>query len=192
MKKGAFKLFLASLLFISGTTFGQNLDDLLNKATSLSSSGNGKQLAEVLGQAGKALSSEVNGADADIKSKILGQAAGLKDLIPAALSGKADLKSIGGIIGKIKLLLAANRLKSALSGGKSGLAANSGKITDALNLMKGSTAALGESSQKGFDKLIGSALKKTSKLDKGWFKGLKAAAAEKQLNKLVSMTTSLL
>lgn len=192
MKKVFLRVLAVAMVFVSAQSFGQNsLNDVLSKAQSMISSGSTKGLAEVLAPAGKLLQTELNNSDNEIKGKLLGQADALKGLVPALLTGKADLGSLGNIINKVKLLLAANQLKKALSGGKSGLAGNAGNITSALSLLKSGSSAIGSGNQKTFDKLLGSAVKSTGKLNSGGlFKNCRAKTTEKKLTKLVSLVTS--
>jgi flagellar hook-basal body complex protein FliE len=194
MKKVFFRVLAVAMVFVSVQSFGQNsLNDVLNKAQSMINSGSTKGLADVLVPAGKLLQNELNTSDNEIKGKLLGQADALKGIVPALLTGKADLGAVGNIINKVKLLLAANQLKKALAGGKSGLAGNAGNINSALSLLKSGSSAIGSGNQKTFDKLLGSAVKSTGKLEKGGlFKNLRAKATEKKLTKLVSLVTSVI
>jgi hypothetical protein len=185
------KILLVALLVLSLPSFGQtSLDEVISKAESLISSGSTKGLVEVLGSASKAMQSELNLADAQSKSQLLSQADALKALVPAALSGKADLNAFKGIFNKIKLILSANRLRSVLSDGRGSLAGNAPKITRALNLMQSGASGL---NSPGLQKGIDTALKGAGKLDKGGlFKNCRAKKTEKQLTKLVSLASELI
>lgn len=185
------KFLLLALVVLSVPSFGQSsIDEVLDKAETLLSSGSTKGLVEILGSAGKALQSELNVADAQSKSQLLGQADALKALLPAALSGKADLTAFKGIFNKVKLILAANRLRSVLSDGRGNLSGNAPKITRALNLMQSGAAGLNST---GLEKGIGAAIKGAEKLDKGGlFKKCRAKKTEKQLTKLVSLASELI
>lgn len=185
------KFLLAALVVLSVPSFGQtSIDDVLGKAEAIISSGSTKGLVEVLGSAGKALQSELNVADAQTKSQLLNQADALKSLVPAALSGKADLNAFKGIFNKLKLILAANRLRSVLSDGRGNLSGNAPKITRALNLMQSGASGLNST---GLEKGIGAALKSAGKLEKGGlFKKCRAKKTEKQLTKLVGLASELI
>jgi hypothetical protein len=180
------RVFLFMLLLGASPVFAQNaLEDVLQKAEGLINSGSTKGLVDVVGATAKAVQSEVSAMDSDTKYLLLSQADALKGLVPLALSGKLDLSSFSNIVNKVKIILAANRLKSALKGGKSGLVEQAPKVSKALNLMKNGAEGL---DLKSLTKLSNSAIKKADKLDKGGlFKNLRLKATEKKLNKIVDL-----
>lgn len=136
---------------------------------------------------------EANTGNADIKNKLLGQLGALNGLIPLANSGKLDLGSLTKIVNTVKMLVAANRLKTMLSDGKSNLSQNETNIARNLNLLKAGSSVLGSSVQNNFGKLLASTTKSVGKLDKsGLFGKLAASATNKKLEKIISLVTSAL
>lgn len=195
MKK-SFSILITSLVLLFTTnTFAQsNIEGILDKVVSLAGQkSEGPQIASMLSTGVSALEREANTGNADIKSKLLGQIGALKGLIPLATSGKLDLGSLSKIVNTIKMLVAANRLKTMLSGGKSSLSQNTTGIVRNLNLLKAGSSVLGSGVQNKFGKLLGSTTKSVGKLDKsGLFGKLAASTTDKKLGKLVSLVTSAL
>ncbi|MCP9763558.1 hypothetical protein EGI31_11380 [Lacihabitans soyangensis] len=195
MKK-SFSILITSLLLIFTTnTFAQSsLEGILDKVVSLSgNSGNGSQVADLLGKGVSMLEQEANTGGAEMKSKLLGQVGGLKNLIPLATSGKLNAGSLGKIVNTIKMLVAANRLKNMLGGGKSSLLGKGSAITSNLNLLQSASSVLGSGVSGQFSKLLSSTTKSVGKLDKsGLFGKLAAGATEKKLGKLVNLVSGAL
>ena len=91
------------------------------------------------------------------------------------------------------MLVAANRLKTILSSGKSNLSQNESSIVKNLNLLNAGSSVLGSNVQNNFGKLLASTTKSVGKLDKsGLFGKLAAAATNKKLEKIISLVTSAL
>lgn len=195
MKK-PFSILITSLLLIFSTnTFAQsNIEGILDKAISLAGQkSEGPQIASLLGTGVYLLEREANTGNADIKNKLLGQVGALKGLIPLATSGKLDLGSLSKIVNTVKMLVAANRLKTMLSDGKSNLSQNETNIVRNLNLLKAGSSVLGSSVQNHFGKLLASTTKSVGKLDKsGLFGKLAASATNNKLEKIISLVTSAL
>lgn len=195
MKK-PFSILITSLLLIFSTnTFAQsNIEGILDKAISLAGQkSEGPQIASLLGTGVSLLEREANTGNADIKNKLLGQLGALNGLIPLANSGKLDLGSLTKIVNTVKMLVAANRLKTMLSDGKSNLSQNETNIARNLNLLKAGSSVLGSSVQNNFGKLLASTTKSVGKLDKsGLFGKLAASATNKKLEKIISLVTSAL
>lgn len=195
MKK-PFSILITSLLLIFSTnTFAQsNIEGILDKAISLAGQkSEGPQIASLLGTGVSLLEREANTGNADIKNKLLGQLGALNGLIPLANSGKLDLGSLSKIVNTVKMLVAANRLKTMLSDGKSNLSQNETNIARNLNLLKAGSSVLGSSVQNHFGKLLASTTKSVGKLDKsGLFGKLAASATNKKLEKIISLVTSAL
>lgn len=195
MKK-PFSILITSLLLIFSTnTFAQsNIEGILDKAISLAGQkSEGPQIASLLGTGVSLLEREANTGNADIKNKLLGQLGALNGLIPLANSGKLDLGSLTKIVNTVKMLVAANRLKTMLSSGKSNLSQNKSSIVKNLNLMNAGSSVLGSSVQNNFGKLLASTTKSVGKLDKsGLFGKLAASATNKKLEKIISLVTSAL
>lgn len=195
MKK-SFSILITSLVLIFATnTFAQsNIEGILDKVVSLAGQkSEGPQIASLLGTGVSVLEREANTGNADIKSKLLGQIGALKGLIPLANSGKLDLGSLSKIVNTVKMLVAANRLKTMLSGGKSSLSQNGTGIVRNLNLLKAGSSVLGSGVQNKFGKLLGSTTKSVGKLDKsGLFGKLAASATNRKLGKMVNLVTSAL
>lgn len=195
MKK-PFSILITSLLLIFSTnTFAQsNIEGILDKAISLAGQkSEGPQIASLLGTGVSLLEREANTGNADIKNKLLGQLGALNGLIPLANSGKLDLGSLSKIVNTVKMLVAANRLKTMLSDGKSNLSQNGNNIVRNLNLLKAGSSVLGSSVQNNFGKLLASTTKSVGKLDKsGLFGKLAASATNKKLEKIISLVTSAL
>lgn len=195
MKK-SFSILITSLVLILTTnTFAQsNIEGILDKVVSLAGQkSDGPQIASLLGTGVSVLEREANTGNANIKSKLLGQVGALKGLIPLANSGKLDLGSLSKIVNTIKMLVAANRLKTVLSGGKSNLSQNENGIVKNLNLLKAGSSVLDSGVQNKFGKLLGSTTKSVGKLDKnGLFGKLAASATNKKLEKIISLVTSAL
>lgn len=193
MKKILSIALTAIMLAFASNTFAQtSIEGILDKVVSLTGKKNETaQIATLLGTGVSMLEKEANSGNADIKNKLLGQVGGLKALIPSALSGKLDLGSLNKIVNTVKMLVAANRLKAMLGGGKSGLLGNGAAITKNLNLLQAGSAILGGSTQNQFAKLLGSTTKSVGKLDKsGLFGKLAASATNKKLGKLVNLVTA--
>lgn len=195
MKK-PFSILITSLLLIFSTnTFAQsNIEGILDKAISLAGQkSEGPQIASLLGTGVSLLEREANTGNTSIKSKLLSQASALKGLIPLANSGKLDLGSLSKIVNTVKMLVAAKRLKTMLSDGKSNLSQNKTNIVRNLNLLKAGSSVLGSSVQNHFGKLLASTTKSVGKLDKsGLFGKLAASATNKKLEKIISLVTSAL
>ncbi|MCP9770203.1 hypothetical protein EGI22_20045 [Lacihabitans sp. LS3-19] len=195
MKKTISAIFASLMILVSSHSFAQmSVEGLLDKAVSLAGkSGNSSQVAELLGKGVSMLETEANTGSADMKSKLLGQVGGLKNLIPLATSGKLNLGSLGKIVNTIKMLVAANRLKNMLGGGKSSLLGKGSAITSNLNLLQSASSVLGSGVSSQFSKLLGSTTKSVGKLDKsGLFGKLAAGATEKKLGKLVNLVSGAL
>ncbi len=195
MKK-SFSILITSLVLILTTnTFAQsNIEGILDKVISLAGQkSDGPQIASLLGTGVSVLEREANTGNANIKSKLLGQVGALKGLIPLANSGKLDLGSLSKIVNTIKMLVAANRLKTMLSSGKSNLSQNKSSIVKNLNLLNAGSSVLGSGVQNKFGKLLGSTTKSVGKLDRnGLFGKLAASATNKKLEKIISLVTSAL
>ena len=195
MKKTISVIFASLMILVSSHSFAQmSVEGLLDKAVSLAgNSSNSSQVAELLGKGVSMLEKEANTGSADMKSKLLGQVGGLKNLIPLATSGKLNVGSLGKIVNTIKMLVAANRLKSMLGGGKSSLLGKGSAITSNLNLLQSASSILGSGVSSQFSKLLGSTTKSVGKLDKsGLFGKLAAGATEKKLGKLVNLVSGAL
>jgi len=195
MKK-SFSILITSLvlIFTTNTSAQSNIEGILDKVVSLAGQkSEGPQIASLLGTGVSVLEREANTGNADIKSKLLGQIGALKGLIPLANSGKLDLGSLSKIVNTVKMLVAANRLKTMLSGGKSSLSQNGTGIIRNLNLLKAGSSVLGSGVQNKFGKLLGSTTKSVGKLDKsGLFGKLAASATNRKLGKMVNLVTSAL
>jgi hypothetical protein len=195
MKK-SFSILITSLVLILTTnTFAQsNIEGILDKVVSLAGQkSDGPQIVSLLGTGVSALEREANTGNTSIKSKLLSQASALKGLIPLANSGKLDLGSLSKIVNTVKMLVAAKRLKTMLSDGKSNLSQNKTNIVRNLNLLKAGSSVLGSSVQNHFGKLLASTTKSVGKLDKsGLFGKLAASATNKKLEKIISLVTSAL
>lgn len=195
MKKSFLILITSLVLIFTTNTFAQsNIEGILDKVVSLAGQkSEGPQIASLLGTGVSALEREANTGNADIKGKLLGQIGALKGLIPLANSGKLDLGSLSKIVNTVKMLVAANRLKTMLSGGKSSLSQNGTGIVRNLNLLKAGSSVLGSGVQNKFGKLLGSTTKSVGKLDKsGLFGKLAASATNRKLGKMVNLVTSAL
>jgi hypothetical protein len=193
MKKTFLILITFLVLILTTNTFAQsNIEGILDKVVSLAGQkSNGPQIASLLGTGVSVLEQEANTGNADIKSKLLGQVGALKGLIPLANSGKLDLGSLSKIVNTIKMLVAANRLKTILSGGKSNLSQNKSGIVKTLNLLKAGSSVLDSGFQNKFGKLLGATTKSVGKLDKnGMFGKLAASATNKKLDKIISLVTT--
>lgn len=188
MKK--FILSLLTILFVSTIGIAQipNIEDLLDKATSLQAKGDNAGLSKILTQSTSLLEKEASGSKGDFKDKLLSSVGGLKSLIPLASKGLVKQNGLQKLISTIKLLLGANRISSMLGGGGS-LLGKGASLGSSLGLMKVGLGALGggDSSDK-IGSLIGNAMGSVGKLDSG---GMKAKAAEpaikKQLGGLMDM-----
>jgi hypothetical protein len=195
MKK-SFSILITSLVLILTTnTFAQsNIEGILDKIVSLAGQkSDGPQIASLLGTGVSVLEREANTGNVNIKSKLLDQVGALKGLIPLANSGKLDLGSLSKIVNTIKMLVAANRLKTMLSSGKSNLSQNKSSIVKNLNLLNAGSSVLGSGVQNKFGKLLGSTTKSVGKLDRnGLFGKLAASATNKKLEKIISLVTSAL
>ena len=195
MKKSFCILITSLVLILTTKTFAQsNIEGILDKVVSLvGQKSDGPQIASLLGTGVSALEREANTGNTSIKSKLLSQAGALKGLIPLANSGKLDLGSLSKIVNTIKMLVAANRLKTILSSGKSNLSQNESSIVKNLNLLNAGSSVLGSNVQNNFGKLLASTTKSVGKLDKsGLFGKLAAAATNKKLEKIISLVTSAL
>lgn len=195
MKKSISAIFASLMLFVSVQSFGQmSVEGVLDKVTSLAGNySNNSEIATLLGTGVSLLEKEANTGSPDLKSKILSQAGGLKALIPLASQGKLNVGSLSKIFNTIKMLIAANRLKSMLGGGKASLLGKGSAITSNLNLLSSGSSVLGSGVQSQFSKILGSTTKSVGKLDKkGLFGKLAAGATEKKLGKLVSLVSGAL
>ena len=195
MKKSFCILIISLVLILTTKTFAQsNIEGILDKVVSLvGQKSDGPQIASLLGTGVSALEREANTGNTSIKSKLLSQAGALKGLIPLANSGKLDLGSLSKIVNTIKMLVAANRLKTMLSSGKSNLSQNESSIVKNLNLLNAGSSVLGSNVQNNFGKLLASTTKSVGKLDKsGLFGKLAASATNKKLEKIISLVTSAL
>jgi hypothetical protein len=195
MKRKILVLGFSVLMFISNNLKAQNsIEGILDKVVALAGSkGEASQIVNLLGNGASMLEKEASTGSSDLKSKLLGQVGAIKGLIPLASAGRLDMGSLGKIVNTIKMLVAANRIKSMLGGGKSSLLSNVGGLTQNLDLLKAGSSVLGTGVQKNVGKLLGSATKSVGKLNKSGLAGKMAATAtDKKLNKLVSLVSSAL
>lgn len=188
-------LFIVVLFFVSfNKSFGQqSIEGILDNVISMSESNNGSQMASLLSQGVSMIEKEANTGNPAIKDKLLGQVSNLKGLIPLATSGKLNVGNLTKIVNTVKMLVAANRLKNMIGGGKSSLLGKGSDITNSLNLLQGASSVLGSGLSDQFSKLLGSTTKSVGKLDKkGLFGNLAAGATEKKLGKLVNLVSGAL
>ncbi|TDE10529.1 hypothetical protein [Dyadobacter psychrotolerans] len=183
-------------LFICGAnSFGQSLsvENLLDKAVTLSQKGDSTGATEALTKGTSALETEAKSAGGSLKDKLLSQAGNLKSLIPLASSGKLSSGVLGKAVSAVKMLVGANRISSLLGKGESGLLGNAANLTNNLGLIKAGSSILGSESQSQLGGLLGEATKAVSGLDKKGVTGkLAATASSKSLGTIVKLVGSAL
>ena len=184
---------LFCLLFLVQTAFAQDasVEGLLDKAVSLSETGDSTATAAALTEGTVALESEAKASSGSLKDKLLSKAGDLKSLIPLASGGKLQSGVLGKAVSAVKMLIGANRISSLLGKGDSGLLGNASSLTSNLGLIKAGSSILGSDSQSALGGLIGEATKSVGALNKKGVAGkLAATASGKSLGSIVSLVSS--
>ena len=184
---------LFCLLFLVKTAFAQDasVEGLLDKAVSLSETGDSTATAAALTEGTVALESEAKASSGSLKDKLLSKAGDLKSLIPLASGGKLQSGVLGKAVSAVKMLIGANRISSLLGKGDSGLLGNASSLTSNLGLIKAGSSILGSDSQSALGGLIGEATKSVGALNKKGVAGkLAATASGKSLGSIVSLVSS--
>lgn len=184
---------LFCLVFLAQTTLAQDasVEGLLDKAVSLSETGDSTAAAAALTEGSVALESEAKASSGSLKDKLLSKAGDLKSLIPLASGGKLQSGVLGKAVSAVKMLIGANRISSLLGKGDSGLLGNASSLTSNLGLIKAGSSILGSDSQNALGGLIGEATKSVSALNKKGVAGkLAATASSKSLGSIVSLVGS--
>lgn len=191
MKKQVFAYLIAGcMLVFAHNSFAQRvtLENLLDKAMTLSQQNEKEKLAEALKDGSIALESEANTRGNDMKAKLLSQAVELKNLIPLATDGTLKTEVLSKVINTIKLVVGANQINNLLSEGKDGLLGNAESLTGSLNLLNAGKEALNVKDQDKLGTLV-QAVSETVKKLNGQDAGAKLAAssAKKTLGKIVDL-----
>jgi len=184
---------LFCLVFLAQTTLAQDasVEGLLDKAVSLSETGDSTAAAAALTEGSVALESEAKASSGSLKDKLLSKAGDLKSLIPLASGGKLQSGVLGKAVSAVKMLIGANRISSLLGKGDSGLLGNASSLTSNLGLIKAGSSILASDSQNALGGLIGEATKSVSALNKKGVAGkLAATASSKSLGSIVSLVGS--
>jgi len=181
------------LFFLVSNAFAQNLsaETLLDKAVSLSETGDKEGTAKALTESTTALETEAKSSGGDLKDKLLSKVGDLKSMIPLASSGKLSSGVLGKAVSAVKMLIGANRISSLLGKGDSGLLGKASSLTSSLGLIKAGSSILGSDSKNQLNGLIGEATKSVSGVDKGGVAGkLAATASSKSLGSIVKLVGS--
>lgn len=186
-------LFFLMVTSLSASAQTLSVENLLDKAVSLSGEKDNAGTADALKQGVAALEKEANSSNGDLKSKLLGKAGDLTKLIPLASTGKLNSGILGKAVSAVKMLLGANRISSLLGKGESGLLGNAASLTSSLGLIKAGSSILGGSTGSSLTGLLGDAGKSVSAIAKGGV-GAKvaASAAAPQLSSIVKLVGSAL
>jgi hypothetical protein len=191
MKRTVFFSFVTLfLLVLTHDSFAQKvtLESLLEKAVSLSESGNNTELVDVLKSGSFALEGEANTRGNDFKEKLLGQAGALKSLIPLATDGALKTDVLSKVVNTIRLLVGANQINNLLSEGKEGLLGNAETLTGSINLLQSGKAVLDSKKQGRLGDLLEAASEPVKKLDnEGAGAKVAASGIKKTLGKIVDL-----